>query len=114
MSETKVGVIGCGAWGKNLVRNFYQLGALKTVCDLNEAGLEALKQKFPGIEVTPDYQEILKDTSIKGVVVATPAFTHYDLAQEALQAEKDVFVEKPLALKYSQGEELVSLAKDKK
>lgn len=114
MSEIKVGVIGCGAWGKNLVRNFYQLGALKAVCDFSEELLEAIKRKFPGLQVTTDYQEILKDGDIKGVVISTPAFTHYDLAQEALQAGKDVFVEKPLALKYSQGEELVSLAKAKK
>lgn len=113
MQETKVGVIGCGAWGKNLVRNFYQLGALKIICDLNEEILEALKRKFPGVQATTDYQEVLKDGYVKGVVISTPAFTHYDLAQEAIQAGKDVFVEKPLALKYSQGKELVSLARER-
>jgi UDP-2-acetamido-3-amino-2,3-dideoxy-glucuronate N-acetyltransferase len=117
MTETKVakqavrvGVIGAGYWGKNLVRNFHLLGALECVCDTNEETLERVRQQ-ERVATTKDYNAILSDPAIDGVVVAAPAALHYDLAKRALEAGKHVFVEKPLALNAQEGRELVALAK---
>ena len=112
MTESKavsVAVIGCGYWGKNLVRNFNQLGALSMVCDSTPAGQKLAAETAPGVDVTSRVEEALS-TKAQGVVIATPAETHYQLAKQALMAGKDVFVEKPLALTYEQGSELVDLA----
>lgn len=110
----KVAVIGCGYWGKNLVRNFYELGALKTIYDLNRSASKNLKKIYPGVKIADSIKEILIDSEIKGVVIATPSITHYQIAKEFLLKDKDVFVEKPLALKVEEGKELVKLAKKKK
>jgi len=104
-----VAVVGCGYWGKNLVRNFNQLGALSMVCDSTPAGQTLAAETAPGVDVTGRVEEALS-TEAQGVVIATPAETHYRLAKQALMAGKDVFVEKPLALTYEQGSELVDLA----
>jgi len=110
-----VAVIGCGYWGKNLVRNFAQLGALGMVADSTDAGqstAHALIRDFaPGVPVAADVADVWA-AHIPGVVIATPAETHYELAKAALAAGKDVFVEKPLALHYDQAAELVKLAAD--
>lgn len=98
-----VAVIGNGYWGKNLVRVFKELGYLRTICDLNQHG--------DGI--TNDYQSVLNDIKVKGVVIATPAVTHYELAKQALESDKDVFIEKPLALTIENGQELVDIAKER-
>lgn len=111
--KKNIGIIGCGYWGKNLVRNFYELEALKTICDLDKDRLTSLKEKYPNIEICDDYQTLLKDTDIKGLVISTPAITHYPLVKEALLAGKDVFVEKPISLKYTEGRNLVSIAQEK-
>jgi UDP-2-acetamido-3-amino-2,3-dideoxy-glucuronate N-acetyltransferase len=111
--EQKIAVIGCGQWGKNLVRNFAELGALRALCDVDPAMRSALRTQFPEITVSSSFSEILKDDGVTGVVIATSAASHYSLAKEALLAGKDVFVEKPLALKVADGRELVDLA-DKK
>lgn len=105
-----VAVIGCGYWGKNLVRNFAQLGALHTVCDATAAGRELAASIAPTAHLQQDVDTVLHDKTIAGVVIATPAETHYTLAKQALLAGKDLFVEKPLALTYEQGRELVELA----
>ena len=104
-----VGVIGCGYWGKNLVRNFAQLGALQMVCDAAETGRKLAAEMAPHAEVVADVDQVLS-APIEGVVIATPAETHYDLTRKALEAGKDVLCEKPLALTYEQGAELVRLA----
>jgi UDP-2-acetamido-3-amino-2,3-dideoxy-glucuronate N-acetyltransferase len=106
----RVAVVGAGYWGKNLVRNFHQLGALAAVCDGSPAILEQVKKDYPGTSVTGDFKKILKDRTIQAVVLATPAATHSRLAGDALRAGKHVFVEKPLALTYGEGEKLVRLA----
>lgn len=105
-----IAVIGCGYWGKNLVRVFAQLGALKCVCDTDAARLKALS--FPGEppRFTDKLTDPLSDPTIDAVAVATPAATHYELVKQSLLAGKDVFVEKPLALSVEQGQELVTLA----
>lgn len=105
----RIAVIGCGYWGKNLVRNFAQLGALHLVCDETEAGRATARQTAPQVQVIADLDEAL-NASIQGMVIATPAETHYALARRALAAGKDVFVEKPLALTYEEGADLVRMA----
>jgi len=108
-STVSVAVIGCGYWGKNLVRNFNQLGALTMACDATPAGQLLAADIAPGVGVTNQIEEAFSE-EIDGIVIATPAETHYQLAKQALSAGKDVFVEKPLALTYEQGAELVELA----
>lgn len=107
-----VAVIGCGYWGKNLVRNFAELGALAMVSDQTDAGRALAAQIAPGIEVTAQIEDVLA-SPVAGVVIATPAETHVALARQALLAGKHVFVEKPLALTYEQGAELVCLAHER-
>lgn len=110
MTDTpKIAVIGCGYWGKNLVRNFYQLGALAMVADATEAGRAKASEIAPGVPVVDNIAPVLA-SDVAGVVIATPAETHYAIARQALLADKDVFVEKPMALTYEQGRELVLLA----
>ena len=106
-------VLECGYWGKNLVRNFYELNSLHAICDTDVDRLKSFQEKYPDLTVHNDYKTLLKNPEIEAVVIATPAATHYALAKEALLADKDVFVEKPIALHYKEGEELVSLAKEK-
>lgn len=110
----RVGLVGSGYWGKNLNRVFNQLGYLKTVCDIDKGILEERKKEYPNLHLTTDFSEILRDKNIRGVVIATPATTHYKLVKKTLLAGKDTFVEKPLALKVKEGEELVKLAQRKK
>ena len=109
-----IAIIGTGYWGKNLVRNFYQLGVLKTICDLDKNILKKFEKLYPGTETTQNINKILVDKEIKGVVIATPAITHHQLAKKILKAGKDIFIEKPLALELKHGKELIKLAKNKK
>ena len=108
----RVAVVGCGYWGKNLVRNFHRLGALAAVCDATPAGREAAAAAAPGVPVGADLGDVLR-SDVPALVVATPAETHYDVVKRALAAGKDVFVEKPLALTYDQGSALVQLAEER-
>lgn len=96
-----IAVVGCGYWGKNLVRNFYELGALTAVCD----PVETVAKKFSEQYSVPSktWEEILKDKTIQGVVLAVPAVLHAQLCCEAIEAGKDVYVEKPLALTEEEG-----------
>jgi predicted dehydrogenase len=107
--QTSVAVIGCGYWGKNLVRNFAQSEALDLVCDVTETGRMTAVQLVPEIPVTAELAAVWSSAA-QAVVIATPAETHFALVREALLAGKDVLVEKPLALTYEQGAELVRLA----
>ena len=112
-SSPNVAVIGCGYWGKNLVRNFREIGVLRTVCDLTEAGRTLAAGLAPNAKIVGTVEDIFSDSSIDGVVIATPAETHLSVAQQALEAGKDLLVEKPLALTYEDGKQLVDLAKEK-
>jgi UDP-2-acetamido-3-amino-2,3-dideoxy-glucuronate N-acetyltransferase len=105
-----IAVIGCGHWGKNLVRNFQSLGVLRAVCDENVQALDRIKAQYPGLRITRNPLDILKDPEIQACVIAAPAALHYRLARQVLLAHKDVFVEKPLALRVEEGRELVTLA----
>ncbi|MFC1815076.1 Gfo/Idh/MocA family oxidoreductase [Thermodesulfobacteriota bacterium] len=109
-TQTKIAVVGSGYWGKNLVRNFYQLGALKLICDKDEAMLAGFKDEYPDVERCIAFNDVLSRPDIDGVVIATPAETHYNLTREALRSQKHVFVEKPLALSVPEGKELIALA----
>lgn len=106
----KVAVLGHGHWGRNLVRVFHQLGALGAVCEASEAARAEVAQKYPGVRVESDPGAVFGDDSVDAVVIATPAETHCALAQAALESGKHVFVEKPLALRSSEAERLVTLA----
>lgn len=105
-----VGVVGAGYWGPNLIRNFYNLGYLKIVCDKDENRLEKIKENYPNINTTCNFEEVL--TSVDAVIVATEDSSHYSLSKVALLHGKDVFVEKPLALSVKEAEELVRIARE--
>jgi UDP-2-acetamido-3-amino-2,3-dideoxy-glucuronate N-acetyltransferase len=108
-----VAVVGCGYWGKNLVRVFSQLGALRCVCDTDSARFSSLAIQGDPPKFTNVLADVLGNADIQAVAVATPAATHYQVVKQCLEAGKDVFVEKPLALNVSQGQELVSLAQQR-
>jgi len=105
-----VGVVGVGYWGKNLVRNFHDLGALVALCDAQESVEADYGRQYPGVKFYRQFSAMLSDPSVTAVVLATPAVTHYELAKAALNAGKDVFVEKPLAVNVGDGEDLVRIA----
>jgi predicted dehydrogenase len=109
-----IGQIGLGAWGRNLLRTFYNLpGAnLKTGCDLNPDQLSKLSGAFPRVVWTGDYSELISDDGLDAIVIATPPADHFELAARALESGKDVFVEKPLALDVDDGRKLVDLARN--
>lgn len=108
----KIGLVGCGYWGKNLLRNFYELGALGGVCDAFQPHRELAQEMAPGVPLFESYDDLLK-SDVQGVALATPAVTHFDLAMQAIAAGKDVFVEKPLSLNVSQGRQLVQARGDR-
>jgi UDP-2-acetamido-3-amino-2,3-dideoxy-glucuronate N-acetyltransferase len=108
--SVRVGVVGCGYWGRNLVRNFHQLGALGAVCDLDESALEEMRHTY-GVSTCTRFEDLLARTDIQALVIAAPAAAHYELAKKAMLHGKDVFVEKPLALKVEEGAELVDIAR---
>src|SRR5271165_3400621 len=109
-SSAKVAVVGVGYWGKNLVRNFYDLGALTVLCDAEESVEANYGHQYAGVRFYREFSAVLSDSSVDAVVLATPAVTHYEMAKEALEAGKDVLVEKPLAVNMEHGEDLVRLA----
>ena len=94
----RVAVVGCGAWGKNLLRNFAALDVLLTACDVDTDRLDAAQRDYPDVAVTKDFADILGNEEIEAVAIASPAVAHYQMARDALLAGKHVFVEKPLAL----------------
>lgn len=103
-----VAVIGCGAWGKNLVRNFHGLGALATVVELDPVIRAGLVKDY-GIELQ-DMTAVLANPAIEGVVVALAARHHYEIGKQVLAAKKHLYVEKPLTMSYVQAQELINLA----
>jgi len=108
----KIAVIGCGYWGPNLIRNFYQSNRVEGLicCDLDQKRLDHLKTLYPGIKTATDYRTLLDLSDLGGVVIATPVRTHYPLAKEFLLRKKAVLLEKPMAHSYEAALELVQLA----
>ena len=96
--------------GKNILRNLHELDVLHTACDADLETLLSYKEEFSGVNFTTSLDDILQNTDIKAVAIATPASTHHEFIKRSLLAGKDVFVEKPLALTVKEGEELVELA----
>jgi len=111
-----IGVIGCGQWGPNHIRIFSQLPNSRAImcADLSAQRLQAIKANFPGIQTATDYKDILKNTDIHAVCIATPTDTHFNFAKEALEHDKHVLCEKPLALRAEECAYLQKLAAQKK
>ncbi|MNS59423.1 putative oxidoreductase YhhX [compost metagenome] len=105
----KVALIGAGAWGKNLAANLHALGALYAVAEPNPALRARMAELYPGVPVLDDYRPLL-DTPVPAVAIATPAPTHFAIANESMLSGKDVFVEKPLTLAAAEADALVDLA----
>ena len=112
----KVGVIGYGYWGPNVVRNLFGVEGCEVVavCDSNQQVLGRVSQAYPGLETTTDSSRILKGRDIDAVAIVTPVWTHYELAKAALENGKHVFVEKPFTSNSAQAQELIDLAEKKK
>src|SRR5665647_486597 len=108
-----VALLGAGYWGKNLARNFNALGALHTLCDSSPETLAAYGAEYAAVAKTTDFARVLQDGAIHKVVISTPAVLHYQFAKAALEAGKDVYVEKPLCVELAQAEALVELAEAK-
>ena len=116
MSPTTIGVIGCGYWGPNLLRNFSENeeARLRWMCDLDAKRLETLARRYPSAKTTTDYRQLLSDSNLEAVVIATPVSTHFNFAREALLAGKHVLIEKPFTASVAEAEQLIELAENSK
>jgi predicted dehydrogenase len=114
LAPTGVAVIGCGYWGVNHVRVFSEMpdAALRAACDASPIRLREISARYPSITVTDDLEEVLARDDIEGVVVATGAHVHFDVAARALRAGKHVLVEKPLTTSSDHAEELIALSEE--
>ncbi len=108
----KLAIAGVGAWGRNLLRNFHSMAGdnLALACDGDPKRLEYIQQQYPGLETTGDYNSIIKRDDIEAVIIGTPPAAHFEMAMAAIKAGKDVFVEKPLVLSVTEGEQLIEEA----
>jgi predicted dehydrogenase len=111
----RIGVIGYGYWGPNVVRNFYHVpeATVTTVCDVNAASLDPVRRAYPSISVTTNPDDILKSPEIDAVAIVTPLAHHFHLAKAALENGKSVFVEKPFTRTSAEALELIELAERK-
>ncbi|HEX8066696.1 MAG TPA: Gfo/Idh/MocA family oxidoreductase [Thermoleophilaceae bacterium] len=109
---TRVAVVGLGYWGPNLLRVLFELPdvEVKYVCDLDPDRLAKSASRYPSVEPTTNFERVLRDPDVDAVIIATPVFTHFDLASRSLNAGKHTFVEKPLAASSAEAEELIELA----
>lgn len=105
-----IGLAGLGYWGKNILRNLHELGVLEAACDADQDILAIHKKNYPNVSYTSSFEDLLSNDKIRAIAVATPAVTHYELVKKALNAGKDVYVEKPLALTVRESQELVAIA----
>jgi len=108
----KIALVGCGYWGKNLCRNFHALGALYSVVDSIENGQSTARSLASNVQIANRLDDVLGDHQIKGVVLATPAETHAELAIQSMRAGKDVFVEKPMALTLEDAKQMKDVAEE--
>lgn len=109
-SSPGLALIGAGYWGKNLARNFHALGALHTLCDRDPSILASYGEDYEGVRKAGAFEEVLEDAAIAQVAIAAPATLHYRLARAALEAGKDVYVEKPLCLDVGEAKQLLEVA----
>ncbi len=107
-----VGVVGCGYWGPNLVRNLNANRKCSKLvcCDLDQSRLDFMRERYPSAETTSSYGDLINNNGLDAVMLATPITTHYELAKQALRSGKHVFIEKPFATSTKQADELISLA----
>jgi UDP-2-acetamido-3-amino-2,3-dideoxy-glucuronate N-acetyltransferase len=110
MKKPAVAAVGAGYWGKNVIRALHKLGALACVCDSSEKALAVQRETYVGVRTETDYRAVLDDGAITAVAIASPAARHAEMIRQALEAGKDVYVEKPLCLSESEGASLVALA----
>src|ERR1700739_2862495 len=111
----KIGVIGYGYWGPNIVRNLQGLDSTCTglICEKNPSAQARARKAHPGIPIVSDPDEVLRSADIDAVAIITPVWTHYELAKKALENGKHVFIEKPFASNSAQAQELIDLAAQK-
>lgn len=116
MPKINIAVVGCGYWGPNLIRNFNQLKTVGNVfaCDKNQSHLSKIKEHFPNINTTSNFEDIINNPEIDAVAIATPVFMHHKLGKKVLESRKHLFVEKPLTSSTAEAKELIKLAKDNK
>ncbi len=107
-----IAVVGCGHWGKNLVRNFFELGALSSICDPNNVIADMFSEKYR--VKNNSFTEIINDVNIKGIVLAVPAKLHASMAIDAMKQGKHVFVEKPIAMNEVEAKLMIEAAKENK
>jgi len=111
----KVGVIGLGYWGPNLMRSVLSLGDVEVVgCEKNESRLVEVRKIFPNTKYVNNHEQLLYNDEVKAVLISTPVNTHYSLAKDFIEKGKDVFVEKPLTGSSSKAKELIDLAEKKR
>jgi predicted dehydrogenase len=112
----RVGVIGYGYWGPNIVRNLHGLDSVRVevVCDKSASARARVQKMYPGIKTASDPAEVISSADVDAIAVITPVWTHYDLAKAALENGKHVFVEKPFTSNAAQAEELIEIAARKK
>jgi predicted dehydrogenase len=112
---TNIGVIGIGYWGPNFVRILDEIpeASLRRVCDKDSSRFDKISKIYPHVEFTKDYRDLTNDPELDAVVVATSSDTHYRIGMDVLKAGKHLLVEKPLAMSYAEGQEMVDLAKDR-
>src|SRR5205807_5980588 len=110
-----VGIVGLGYWGPNLLRGLIEQPSVdvRYICDLDEERLASFSRRYPGAAPTSRYEDLLDDPQVGAIVIATPVFTHFELAAAALKADKHTFVEKPLALSAAEASELIALARER-
>lgn len=113
MKEQKIAVIGTGVWGRNIVRNFYNLNVLDVVCDLDESNLAKVREQYPGVKTTKEFNEIINNPEITAVAVVTPSHTHFKVVKAMLEAGKNVYVEKPISTVAQEAKDLTELAHKK-
>ena len=111
--KNKIAVIGAGYWGKNLIRNFNDLGYLGAICDQDSQLIKKYQKQYPGIYCHQSISKILQEPEISAVAIATPAITHGKIALQALMSDKHTFIEKPLCLNIAQGKKLKEISSKK-
>ncbi len=112
MPTRDLALVGAGYWGKNLARNYLNLGALHTICDSNPEMLATYGDEYANVEQERSFDKVLANPEISKVAIAAPAVYHFNLAKAALEAHKDVYVEKPLCLNPRDAEALIRIAKE--
>jgi len=110
MMERDIVLVGHGYWGQNIARNLHELDRLHGICDIREDRLKAAEERYPEAHLFHAFSDVLSDETVAGVAIASPAASHAALALQAMEAGKEVFVEKPLALTYSDGLRMVDAA----